>query len=146
MRKKQRPMTGFGKVTLLTVILIAGPAMGEGLPKGNARDAFIASAVSECFKAQRTAPENATLALEQIAVYCTCIANGAADVITIDDYEYFRRGGKPTPASEQRNRAIGLACLEMGFIQGHWRLTSDCEAMVRAGKPLAACPSARMLP
>jgi hypothetical protein len=32
-------------VGLLTAILIAGPAMGEGLPKGNARDAFVASAV-----------------------------------------------------------------------------------------------------
>jgi hypothetical protein len=79
-------------------------------------------------------------------VYCTCVANGMADVLTQNDLEYFRRGGIPTPASEQRSRAIGLACLEMGFVQGHWRLTPECEAIVRAGQPLARCQSARMLP
>jgi hypothetical protein len=84
--------------------------------------------------------------LENIVVYCTCVANGSADVITTDDLEYFQRGGKSTPASEQRARAIGLACLEMGFVQGHWRLNPECEATVRARRPLRDCPSARMLP
>jgi hypothetical protein len=136
-------------IGLLTAILIAGfagSAVGEGLPRGNARDAFIASAVKACFKTQRAATQNAGLPLENIVVYCTCVANGSADVFTTDDLEYFQRGGQPTPASEQRNRAIGLACLEMGFVQGHWRLNPDCEAIVRARRPLRDCPSAQMLP
>jgi hypothetical protein len=87
---------------LLTAILIAGSAVGEGLLQGNARDAFIASIVKACFKIQRAATENVGLPLENIAVYCTCVANGSADVITTDDMEYFQRGGKSTPASEQR--------------------------------------------
>jgi hypothetical protein len=86
------------------------------------------------------------LPLESIVVYCACVANGSADVITADDLEYFQRGGKSTPASEQRARAIGLASLEMGFVQGHWRLNPECEATVRARRPLRDCPSARMLP
>ena len=135
-------------IGLLTAILIAGSAAaaGEGLPRGNARDAFVASTVKACFKTQRPATENVGLPLENIAVYCTCIANGSADVITTDDWEYFQRGGKSTPASEQRSRAVGLACLEMGFVQGHWRLNPECEVIVRARRPLADCPSARMLP
>jgi hypothetical protein len=59
-------------IGLLTAILIAGSAMGEGLPRGNARDAFIASAVKVCFKTQRAATENVGLPLENIVVYCTC--------------------------------------------------------------------------
>jgi hypothetical protein len=131
---------------LLTSILIVGSAIGEGLPRGNARDAFIATIAKDCFKIQRAAPGNAALPLENIAVFCTCVANGSADVITTDDWEYFQRGGKSTPASEQRARAIGLACLEMGFVQGHWRLYPECEAIVLARRPLRDCPSARMLP
>jgi hypothetical protein len=80
--------SGMAKVIgLLTAILIAGSAMGEGLPGGNARDAFIASAVKACFKTQRAATENVGLPLENIVVYCTCVANGSADVMTTDDVE-----------------------------------------------------------
>jgi hypothetical protein len=106
--------------------------MGEGLPRGNARDAFIASAVKACFKTQRAATDNVGLPLENIVVYCTCVANGSADVMTTDDVEYFQRGGESTSASEQRARATGLACLEMGFVQGHWRLNPNCETIVLA--------------
>jgi hypothetical protein len=133
-------------IGLLMGILIAGSAMGEGLPRGNARDAFIASAVKACFKTQRAATENVGLPLENIVVYCTCVANGSADVVTTDDVEYFQRGGKSTSASEQRARAIGLACLEMGFVQGHWRLNPNCETIVLAHRPLKDCPSAEMRP
>jgi hypothetical protein len=131
-------------IGLLMAILVAGSAVGEGLYQGNARDAFIASVVKGCFKMQRAAPENVALPLENIAVYCTCVANGLASVITTHDLESFQRG-ESTAASEQRNRAAGLACLEMGFVQGHWRLNPECETIVLARRPLRDCP-ARMLP
>src|SRR5262249_23131517 len=129
----------------MVIGLLTAISVGEGLPQGNARDAFIASAVKACFKTQRAAAENVGLPQENIVVYCTCVANGPADVMTTEDLGYFQRGGKSTPASEQRARAIGLACLEMGFVQGHWRLNPECEAIVVAHRPLGQCP-ARMLP
>jgi hypothetical protein len=125
-------------LTLAFTLAVAVPAYAQGLPRGNERDAFIATIVKDCFKIQRAAPGG--FSLENIAVYCTCVANGSADVITTADWEYFQRGGKSTPASEQRARAIGLACLEMGFVQGHWRLYPECEALVLARRPLKDCP------
>lgn len=130
-----------GSIACLAATLVVTPAGAEGLPAGNLRDAYIATVVSSCFTTQREAPENAQWSGEQIAVYCTCIANALADRTSRDDVEHLRRGGKATPAMIQRNRVIGLTCLEVGFVQGHWRLPPDCEALVRAGQPLAACPS-----
>jgi hypothetical protein len=84
----------------------------SGLTSEQDKDAFIASAKQSCIQNEMNNPatQQAGYTQAQVALYCQCAAEKAADVITPDEVQYIRTNHAIPPSFQQKTQSIAQTC------------------------------------
>ncbi|MDE2165847.1 MAG: hypothetical protein KGJ66_05865 [Alphaproteobacteria bacterium] len=84
----------------------------SGLTSEQDKDAFIASAKQSCIQREMNDPatRQAGYTQAQVALYCQCAAEKAAEVITPDEVQYIRANHAIPPSFEAKTKAIAQTC------------------------------------
>jgi flagellar basal body-associated protein FliL len=108
-------------VAIIAVVLVVGGIVywrmqaaphQPGFVSAQEKNAFITSAKQSCIQTELNDPatRQAGYTDSQIALYCQCAAEKAADAITPDEVQYIRANHQIPQSFQQKTAAIAQTC------------------------------------